>query len=202
MILLLDNYDSFTWNLHHYLTQLSGEPVIVKRNDEISLSEASDYKSIVLSPGPGLPADAGIMPELILKYGHEVPIFGICLGHQAIGEAYGAKLTNLDTVLHGVQRAVFIEKPEDRIFKGLPDKINSGHYHSWVLSSNEIPDELEVTARDADGVVMAISHKTFPISGVQFHPESVMTDYGMQIMENWLHFCNRYWEVHQSPVHI
>jgi len=201
MILLLDNYDSFTWNLHHYMEQLSNEKVIVKRNDEIQLSDVAAFKGIVLSPGPGLPVDAGIMPDIIRTYGSEIPILGICLGHQAIGEAYGAKLRNLEVVLHGVQREVVIEQADDRILRGINEKFNSGHYHSWVISDDNFPDELQVTARDGDGVIMAVSHKKFPVSGVQFHPESVMTDSGMKIIENWLQFCEQFRESKQVPVH-
>ena len=201
MILLLDNYDSFTWNLHHYLSQLSEEAVVVKRNDEIELREVSAYSSVVLSPGPGLPSDAGIMPELIKCYGHSKPILGICLGHQAIGETYGAQLKNVNVVLHGVQREVIVEVADDRILEGLPAKFNSGHYHSWVIA-NDLPHDLVVTARDAEGVIMAISHRTHPVSGVQFHPESIMTDTGMKIIENWLNFCGRFRDAKKDAVRL
>ena len=189
MILLLDNYDSFTWNLHHYLSQLTGEPVVVKRNDEITLSEVAAYTSVVLSPGPGLPVAAGIMPDLIKQFGAIKPLLGICLGHQAIGEAYGAKLENLKMVLHGVQREIFVEAPADRLFEGLPQKMLTGHYHSWIVSASEVPKQLTVTAKDANGTIMAISHIDYPVSGVQFHPESVMTEHGIKMIKNWLNFC-------------
>jgi anthranilate synthase component 2 len=202
MILLLDNYDSFTWNLHHYVTQLSDEQVMVKRNNEITISEVAAYSSIILSPGPGLPDNAGIMPELIQKYGPTIPILGICLGHQAIGEAYGAKLINLEVVLHGVQRDVNIIAPNDRVLKGLPNKIRTGHYHSWVISESEMPGDLQVTARDSYGTVMAISHKEFPVSGVQFHPESVLTDHGMKIIKNWLNFCDSFIAQKSTPAFL
>ncbi len=199
MILLLDNYDSFTWNLYHYLEQLSSEEVIVKRNDEITVSDASSYSGILLSPGPGLPSEAGIMPELIRTCGESIPILGICLGHQAIGEAYGGQLQNLDKVLHGVQREVIVERPVDRLFADIPDRFFTGHYHSWVISQNNMPSVLSVTARDSEGVIMAVSHRNHPVSGVQFHPESILTENGMKILENWLYFCKRFGETRKSP---
>lgn len=189
MILLLDNYDSFTWNLHHYLVQLTDEEIVVKRNDEITIEAVAAYTSIVLSPGPGLPAEAGIMPQLISKYHQVKPILGICLGLQAIAESFGGKLTNLDSVLHGVEREVEVIKSDDRLFIDVPDKITTGHYHSWIVSPQGLPHDLEVTAKDNNGNIMACSHLIFPCSGVQFHPESVMTEYGMKILENWLHYC-------------
>jgi len=190
MILLLDNYDSFTYNLLHYVEQLTEEPVTVKRNDEISVEDAGVYSSIILSPGPGLPSEAGVMNDIIREHSKRIPILGICLGLQAIGEVYGGTLTNLDNVLHGVKRETFITKPDDRLFKMLPHKIQSGHYHSWVLSKHLLPACLEITAVDEHGHIMAISHHEYPVSGVQFHPESVMTEYGLQIIENWLEFCH------------
>ncbi len=190
MILLLDNYDSFTWNLHHYLVQLTNEEVVVMRNDEIELDAVNDFNSIVLSPGPGLPSEAGIMPALIKTYSQSKPILGICLGHQALAEAYGAKLSNLEKVLHGVEREIIIAKPEDRLFTGLAKQITTGHYHSWVVSPQGLPTDFEITARDKEGNIMALSHTRFPFSGVQFHPESVMTSSGMKIVKNWLYFCN------------
>lgn len=189
MILLLDNYDSFTYNLLHYLEQATDEAVVVKRNDEISLNEVDEYTSIVLSPGPGLPSEAGIMMEVIRNFGSSKPILGICLGHQAIGEVFGGKLENLDTVLHGVKRKVLVTKKNDRLFNGFPDDFTSGHYHSWVLTNEGLTNEIEITATDEAGNIMAISHKTFPLSGVQFHPESVMTENGLKLMCNWVEFC-------------
>jgi len=190
MILLLDNYDSFTWNLHHYLTQLTSEQVHVRRNDEITLEEIQQYQSIILSPGPGLPSQAGIMPLLIKQYCSEIPILGICLGHQAIGEAFDAHLENLDKVLHGVQREVIITDKEDRLFVNLDPKMMTGHYHSWVISRENFPADFNITARDSNGIIMAISHKHYPLSGVQFHPESVMTPMGLRIIENWQNFSS------------
>ncbi len=201
MILLLDNYDSFTFNLHHYLEQLSSEEIVVKRNDEITVTDAASYTGIVLSPGPGLPAEAGIMPELIRVLGPSIPILGICLGHQAIGESYGAHLENLENVLHGVQREVIIEPPADKLFTKMPNRFPVGHYHSWVISLSDLPPVLSVTAKDTHGHIMAVTHKEHPISGVQFHPESILTENGMKILENWLHFCKSFGEKRNSAVH-
>ncbi len=190
MILLLDNYDSFTWNLHHYVVQLTDEEVVVKRNDAICVEDAETFKSIIYSPGPGLPEAAGVMPGIIKKYGHDIPMLGICLGHQALGECFGAKLKQLPQVLHGVQREITISDGDDRLFTGMPAKLLSGHYHSWVLSNNPWPEELRITATGPEGSVMALSHRHYPLSGVQFHPESVMTPEGIRIIDNWLRFCS------------
>ncbi len=192
MILILDNYDSFTWNLYHYVEQLSNEQIVVKRNDEISIGEVAAFNNIILSPGPGLPAASGIMNEIIRVYSPKIPILGICLGHQAIAEVYGAELENLDTVWHGVERKLEIIDSEDRLFKGLPQYIKSGHYHSWVVKKNSLPSHFNITAEDETGTIMAISHKHFPLSGVQFHPESIMTQYGPDIMQNWLRFVDTF----------
>ena len=189
MILILDNYDSFTFNLNHYVEQLTNEPIVVKRNDELNVDEVDYYSSVIISPGPGLPSEAGITNDLIKRFGTEKPILGVCLGHQAIGEVYGAKLMNLDHVLHGVQREIKVAEPDDRLFIGLPEKFTTGHYHSWVISDDDFPDDLLVTARDENSHIMAISHKRFPVSGVQFHPESIMTMQGLVILKNWFHYC-------------
>lgn len=191
MILLLDNYDSFTWNLHHYLVQLTDEEVIVKRNDAVSLKEASSFSMFIFSPGPGLPSEAGCMAELIDQFMGKRPMLGICLGHQALGLHAGAKLTNLPQVLHGVQKEIVVTDTTDRLFKGLETQLTTGHYHSWYLESETIPDSLKVTAVDEAQRVMAFSHVKHPVSGVQFHPESVMTPSGMNILSNWLEFCNQ-----------
>jgi len=188
MILLLDNYDSFTYNLLHYIEQVTDEKVVVKRNNEVSLNEVDSFSSIVLSPGPGLPSDAGIMNELIKKFSSTKPILGICLGLQAIGEVYGGRLLNLDKVLHGVQRKIKVINSNDRIFKDIPSSFITGHYHSWVINKIGLPDELEVTAMDDTEHIMAISHRTHPVSGVQFHPESILTENGLKLISNWIEF--------------
>lgn len=189
MILLLDNYDSFTYNLLHYLEQVTDEPVVVKRNNEIAISEVEEFSSIILSPGPGLPTDAGVMMELIKIYGKNKPILGICLGHQGIGEAFGGKMVNLEKVLHGVKRKIIVTNKNDRLFNGIDESFSSGHYHSWVISSEGLSEEIDVTAIDSEGNIMAISHRNLPVSGVQFHPESVMTDHGLKLIHNWVEFC-------------
>lgn len=186
MILLLDNYDSFTYNLYHYLEQLTDEPVEVHRNDQIPLEKVDRFSAIVLSPGPGLPSGAGIMNHLVKSYGATKPILGICLGHQAIGEVYGAGLKQLPEVLHGVESSVQVLVPPHPLFKGISSPFVSGHYHSWVIDKNNLPDDLVITAEDSDGNIMGIAHRDYPVLGVQFHPESIMTHCGMQIMKNWI----------------
>jgi anthranilate synthase component 2 len=185
-ILLLDNYDSFTYNLAHYLRELTGSPVPVRRNDEISLEEVNSYDAIVLSPGPGLPKDAGIMPELLRTYAPTKRILGVCLGMQAIGESFGGRLINLDRVYHGQATPAIIIKSDEILFRGLPREISVGRYHSWVVASEGLPPELEITAIDENGQIMALRHKQFDIRGVQFHPESVLTPDGKRMIENWL----------------
>lgn len=184
-ILVLDNYDSFTYNLVHYIKELTNEPVDVYRNDEISLEEVGKYDKILLSPGPGVPDEAGIMKELIAKYGETKSIFGVCLGVQAIAEVYGGSIYNLNKVYHGISTPVEINDTNDITFKGLPKKFEAGRYHSWVVS-NKMPECLSISARDLDGQVMAIRHKTLDVRGVQFHPESVLTEHGHEMIKNWL----------------
>jgi anthranilate synthase component 2 len=184
-ILILDNYDSFTYNLVHYLEQFCDD-LTVQRNDEIKLDEVDAYDAIVLSPGPGLPKNAGILPELIRQYSATKKILGVCLGHQAIGEAFGAKLKNLNQVHHGVAIPVSISKANEPLWDGIPSKIDTGRYHSWVIDKETITSGLTITATDNDGEVMAIRHRTFDVCGVQFHPESLLTPYGLKIVENWV----------------
>ncbi|MFT4545599.1 MAG: anthranilate synthase component 2 [Polaribacter sp.] len=184
-ILILDNYDSFTFNLVHYLEQFCDD-ISVKRNDEISLGEVDAFDAIVLSPGPGLPEDAGIMPELIKRYSSTKKILGVCLGHQAIGEAFGAKLKNLNQVHHGVVLPVNITRVDEALFAGLPAGIETGRYHSWVIDKDTIPSELIITATDDNGEIMAIRHSELNVCGVQFHPESLLTPNGLKIIENWV----------------
>ncbi|MDF2157388.1 aminodeoxychorismate/anthranilate synthase component II [Algoriphagus sp. CAU 1675] len=184
-ILVLDNYDSFTYNLVYIIRQLGyGDQMDVFRNDKISLGDVAKYDKILLSPGPGVPSEAGIMPALLKKYSSTKTILGVCLGHQAIGEAFGASLINLSEVLHGVASQVTVE--EDLLFEGMPDTFKIGRYHSWVIDESTLPAELEVIARTPDNQIMAIRHKQYNVRGVQFHPESILTENGVKIIKNWL----------------
>lgn len=184
-LLVLDNYDSFTYNLVHLIEKVSDISFDVIRNDKITLEEVNAYDKILLSPGPGLPKDAGIMPELIKKYGASKSILGVCLGLQAIGEAYGGTLKNLDTVFHGIATPITIVS-EDTIFKNCPTTFTVGRYHSWVVNTNQLPDDLIITATDVQGNIMALKHKTNDVRGVQFHPESILSEYGETLIKNWL----------------
>lgn len=188
-ILVFDNYDSFTYNLVHAVANLSNAQVEVFRNDEISLEKVNEYDRIILSPGPGLPSESGILLDLIKTYAPSKPILGVCLGHQAIGEAFGGKLINLPKVFHGVATPISIIDSFDKIYLDLPQRQNVGRYHSWVIDENSFPDSLKVTAIDEDGRIMSLSHKTYNLKGVQFHPESILTEYGNQILKNWLENC-------------
>lgn len=183
-ILILDNYDSFTYNIVHLVNEL-GVETDVFRNDRITVEEVGQYDRIILSPGPGLPCEAGILPELIRRYAPEKSILGICLGEQAIGECFGATLENLSEVYHGVQTPVQVIA-EEKMFEGLGDHFEVGRYHSWVVSRKDLPDCLTVTAEDAHGQIMALAHKTYDVRGVQFHPESIMTPQGKKMIANWL----------------
>lgn len=183
-LLIFDNYDSFTYNIVHAVRQLGVEPDVV-RNDCITPGQVGDYDKIIISPGPGIPSEAGILPELLRRYAPVKPILGVCLGEQAIGECFGAQLVNLSRVYHGIQSEISIVEP-DYIFRGLPRRIKVGRYHSWVVSADNLPDCLEVTAVSDDGCVMALRHRTFDVRGVQFHPESILTPDGIKIIDNWL----------------
>ncbi len=183
-LLIFDNYDSFTYNIVHAVRELGIEPD-VRRNDCITLPEVAAYDKIIISPGPGIPSEAGILPELLKRYAPEKPILGVCLGEQAIGECFGAKLENLSRVYHGIRSEISIIKP-DYIFEGLPDRIEVGRYHSWVVSRENLPDCLEVTAVSDDGNIMALRHTAYDVRGVQFHPESILTPDGMTIISNWI----------------
>ncbi|MEN9444447.1 MAG: hypothetical protein RIS47_1337, partial [Bacteroidota bacterium] len=185
-ILVLDNYDSFTYNLVHYLEELTGEKVDVFRNDEISLDDVDRYDKIVLSPGPGVPVDAGILEPLIARYAPTKSIFGVCLGLQAIGEVFGGTLVNLSQVYHGVATAISVTDTNDCTFANLPQTLEVGRYHSWVVDAATLPDELAVSAVDHNGQLMAFYHKTYDVRGVQFHPESILTPTGKQMLKNWL----------------
>lgn len=183
-LLILDNYDSFTYNIVHALRSL-GEVPEVYRNDRITLDEVAAYDKIIVSPGPGIPSEAGILPELLERYADTKPILGVCLGHQAIGERFGARLRNLPEVYHGIKSEITIVKP-DYIFAGLPEHIDVGRYHSWVVDREGLSECLEVTALSPDGEIMAMRHRTLDVRGVQFHPESVLTPEGLTIFSNWL----------------
>jgi anthranilate synthase component II len=222
-ILVFDNYDSFTYNLVHLVEHILHERADVHRNDQIPLEKVKEYDKIILSPGPGLPAEAGLLLPLIKEYASSKSILGVCLGHQAIGEAFGGKLVNLSNVYHGVATPVKLVSREsivDRespvvshgsarvkseelgvkgrsnsrltshvsrnLFEGLPYEFEAGRYHSWIISDENFPDELEVTARDDNNYIMALQHKSFDVQGVQFHPESVLTPVGETILRNWL----------------
>jgi anthranilate synthase component 2 len=198
-ILVFDNYDSFTYNLVHLVQKIVKGQVDVFRNDQIDLEKVKEYDKIILSPGPGIPKEAGLLLPLIEAYAPTKSILGVCLGHQAIGEAFGGTLINLTTVYHGVSTPAHIMKREtgngkrqtgnvksNDLFAGLPEAIEVGRYHSWIISEKEFPEELEVTAKDENGYIMALQHKAYDVQGVQFHPESVLTPAGETILRNWL----------------
>lgn len=186
-ILVFDNYDSFTYNLVHLVKKvLPGAEVDVFRNDEISLDKVDAYDKIILSPGPGLPSEAGLLLPLIKQYAASKSILGVCLGHQAIGEAFGGNLVNLSTVYHGIATPIKILNNKAQILNGLPQEIAVGRYHSWIINKENFPKDLEITAVDENGYIMALQHKTYNVQGVQFHPESVLTPDGETIMRNWL----------------
>jgi anthranilate synthase component 2 len=184
-ILVVDNYDSFTYNLVHYLEKVTDATIEVHRNDKISLEEIERFDKILLSPGPGIPSEAGILIDVIKTYAATKSIFGICLGQQAIAESFGGSLNNLTEVFHGVSTPVEIIS-EDILFKNIPKKLNVGRYHSWVVNKNDLPDCLEVTCVDESKNIMALRHKTYDIRSVQFHPESILTEYGLEIIKNWV----------------
>ena len=184
-LLVLDNYDSFTYNLVHLIEKVSSISYEVIRNDKISIKDVNNFDKIVLSPGPGLPKDAGIMPELIKQYASSKSILGVCLGLQAIGEAFGASLINLETVYHGLATPIHVVE-SDILFNNCPSKFTVGRYHSWIVDNQGLPDELKITSLDDDGNIMALKHKVFDVRGVQFHPESILSEYGETMMKNWL----------------
>ncbi len=189
-ILVFDNYDSFTYNLVHLLEKIIHDNVTVVRNDEIALEEVDKYDKIILSPGPGIPKEAGLLIPLIKEYAATKSILGVCLGHQAIGEAFGGTLLNLTTVYHGVALPVIVDekrrKTANDLFVDLPTNMLVGRYHSWVIDKLGFPEELEVVAEDNNGYIMALQHKQYDIKGVQFHPESVLTPDGEKMIRNWV----------------
>ena len=183
-VLVIDNYDSFTYNLVHYLEDLNCE-VTVHRNDRLTLEDVKPFNKIVLSPGPGIPDEAGLLKAIIEKYAPTKSILGVCLGQQAIGEVFGGSLINLDNVYHGVSTNVTITVEDESLFKGLNKNIEVGRYHSWVVNPN-LPDCLEATSFDENGQVMSLRHREYDVKGVQYHPESVLTPNGKQILKNWI----------------
>ncbi len=206
-ILIFDNYDSFTYNLVHLVEKITHKKADVYRNDQIPIEKVQDYDKIILSPGPGIPEEAGSLLPLIKEYASSKSILGVCLGHQAIGQAFGGKLVNLSTVYHGIATRIQVGSRESRrsviayvgmlteasasgvrsqLFEGLPDEIEVGRYHSWIVSDENFPEELEVTARDENNYIMALQHKKYDVQGVQFHPESILTPDGEKILMNWL----------------
>ncbi len=183
---MLDNYDSFTYNLVQLLVNLGHNNYEVARSDKIDLEAVEKFDKILLSPGPGLPNDKGIMMDLIKKYADSKSILGVCLGHQAIAESFGAKLHNLEQVKHGVSNKVSATTNDEPLFAGIPQRFKAGHYHSWTVDPKSVNGVLEVIASDEDGLVMAIRHKEYDVKGLQFHPESVMTSCGQKIIDNWI----------------
>jgi anthranilate synthase component 2 len=184
-ILVIDNYDSFTYNLVHILRALGHAPDIF-RNDKISVEEVKKYDKILLSPGPGIPDEAGIMKQAVKEYAATKSILGICLGHQGIGEVFGAKLFNIPKVLHGVTSVTEVLDANEKLFQGVSPRFQATHYHSWAVLPDSIPAELKVTAKNDEGLVMALAHTRYDVRGLQFHPESVMTPEGPKMIANWL----------------
>jgi len=186
-ILVLDNYDSFTYNLVHIIRELGyGNVMDVFRNDKISLKDVAQYDKILLSPGPGIPSEAGILLDLVREYGPTKSILGVCLGHQAIGEIYGARLYNMKEVLHGVGTSVKILKKDDYLFKEVPEDFMVCRYHSWAVDRLTVNGEMLINSEDDEGIVMGLSHKVHDVRGLQFHPESILTQNGIKLMQNWL----------------
>ena len=185
-ILVLDNYDSFTYNLVQYIERVLKRAVDVRRNDQLTLEEVAVYDKILISPGPGIPIEAGITLDLIKEYGPSKSILGVCLGHQAIAEAYGGSITNLSTVYHGVTGQMKQLVDDEYLFSGVPTEFDAGRYHSWVVEHDTLPRDLEITVENDEGYIMAVRHKEHDVRGVQFHPESVLTEYGGMMILNWI----------------
>ncbi len=186
-IIIIDNYDSFTYNLVHAIRKISGEDVKVVRNDEVTLEELEEYDKIVLSPGPGLPSESGLLIPVIREFASRKSILGVCLGHQAIGEVFGGKLLNMNKVLHGIATPVNVISRSTTLFDGMPDQFEAGRYHSWIVDNDGFPECLEITSVDNENRIMSLRHKEFQVEGVQFHPESVLTPLGEKLIENWLY---------------
>jgi len=185
-ILIIDNYDSFTYNLVHLVNEL-GLECEVWRNDQFAIEDVEAFDKIILSPGPGIPSEAGLLLDVIAKYAPTKSIFGVCLGQQAIAEAFGGELHNLNQPMHGIATPIKVTDSGEELFVGLPESFKVGRYHSWVVSEKGLPDSLHITAIDeVDNSIMALSHKEYDVRGVQFHPESILTEYGKEMMQNWL----------------
>lgn len=185
-VLVIDNYDSFTYNLVHYLQDLGCE-VTVKRNDQLDLEEVEAFSKILLSPGPGIPKEAGLLKDIIEKYGPTKEIFGVCLGQQAIAEVFNGHIENLNKVYHGVSTMIQRTEKDEVLYKGLPEKMEVGRYHSWVVSKN-LPEELIATSLDENGEIMSLKHARYEVRGVQYHPESILTPHGKQLLKNWVEY--------------
>ena len=185
-IVVIDNYDSFTWNLVHAVRKLTGAEVKVFRNDEVDMEELESCDKILLSPGPGIPSEAGMMPAIIRELAPRKSILGVCLGHQAIGEAFGARLLNMETVLHGIATPVNIVSRDIPLYLGIPATFDAGRYHSWIVDREDFPECLEITAVDGENRIMSLRHRFYDVQGVQYHPESVLTPVGEKIIKNWL----------------
>ena len=184
-ILILDNYDSFTYNLVQLIEESNASPIVIK-NDQITIEAVADYDKILFSPGAGIPSEIPIMKQIVECYGQSKSILGICLGHQAIAEAYGGKLFNMPEVLHGKKHRIRISSPSDILFKGIPETFEVGLYHSWAVDKQFLPETIKITALSSTGIIMALSHVVNDVKGIQFHPESYMTEYGKAIIENWI----------------
>ena len=184
-ILILDNYDSFTYNLVQLIEESNASPIVIK-NDQITIEAVADYDKILFSPGAGIPSEIPIMKQIVDGYGQSKSILGICLGHQAIAEAYGGKLFNMPEVLHGKKHRIRISSPSDILFKGIPETFEVGLYHSWAVDKQFLPETIKITALSSTGIIMALSHVVNDVKGIQFHPESYMTEYGKAIIENWI----------------
>jgi anthranilate synthase component 2 len=184
-VLIIDNYDSFTYNLVHLVQSILKQKVDVLRNDKLDLNQVGEYDKILLSPGPGIPDEAGQLKDVIKKYASTKSIFGVCLGLQAIAEVFGAELNNLSNVYHGLASEMRVVNT-DSLFDNIPETFLGGRYHSWIVSKERLPESLEITACDSNNEIMALSHKTYDVKGVQFHPESILTEHGEQIIRNWL----------------
>ncbi len=185
-ILVIDNYDSFTYNLVHVIRKITGQPVKVLRNDELTLEEVEEYDKIVLSPGPGIPDEAGLLKQVIREYASRKSILGVCLGHQAIAEVFGARLQNMERVIHGMATPVSIVSRNGSLYQNVPSTFDAGRYHSWIVDSKDLPECLEVTGVDGENRLMSLRHREYDVQGVQFHPESVLTPEGEKIIGNWL----------------
>lgn len=185
-ILIIDNYDSFTYNLVHLIEKITGDKVTVVYNDKFSIHDIDSFDRLILSPGPGLPADAGLLKQAIEYAMSKIPVLGVCLGHQAIGEVFGAKLKNLDEVYHGVSSNIHATENADPLYKNLQFPIQAGRYHSWVIDPKTLPESLLATTTDDYGNIMSIRHRTLDVVGIQYHPESILTTEGEKIMSNWI----------------